>query len=752
MTKKTEGSQLSEQTGSAGKNKRTYAAVVAASVSSSSSSSSSPSTSSSSASLPHLVISSALSDERTTEDESPDLPMASRDKKQRTQNKTDSTTRRASWWTARSAKITKALSIPAYQAPSKQAGRKRNYKRKHPVASSTKKRETSLSFHGEDPSSIPVEDKSPAAKAVLSTHPHKKNQKKSENVLSWIETRPLPNSGRTAEDSATKSSGVTTFKVHDCYKHKSVDNFHNYTPVDDSDEEGEKSDGEEEEKKGGGDSTSSAKSIHHVAKRSKKEMPPGYVHRAFKIKLKPSKESKGRFQQWFRTCRMWRKLILAKLKEQNPAGFQKAPNWKNAKKWINPCECADVKKEEKRTEMSCPCEHHPFKDHPQKHFLFNLPHPDPKKKGLLNNCPKDMKVATIHKLCSSIGSTIEALKEKKRAQGKKCSRSEIWKVEEFDMTDQTQQDRCQTVYIECNGGTPSITWDASRGFSFNVQANPKPVPAKSKRDYKKLFKLFQQHNLDFPLKKAQRSGIVGCPFSVSLKYDRHHGYFLCIPYWKKQASPSPDVVTTRIVQTVLPCANKDTNEEEKESESSTARVRRTTTITRRSGRMLALATDPGVRTFQTTYDSGGNSVKYGYRSVARLVCLAKKMDRLQSRLDRGKKGEGEGEGEGVLSRRERRALKRAYNCMAAKIDNLKADVHWKLARKWCSTAEHIMIPIFKVSQMINRFKRCIRASTVREMLHWSHFAFRQRLKCKAEELLAFIHEVTEEYTSTVNLR
>ncbi len=58
-----------------------------------------------------------------------------------------------------------------------------------------------------------------------------------------------------------------------------------------------------------------------------------------------------------------------------------------------------------------------------------------------------------------------------------------------------------------------------------------------------------------------------------------------------------------------------------------------------------------------------------------------------------------------------------------------------------------MIPTFSVAQMVNRFKRKIRSSTVREMLHWSHFSFRRRLICKGEELSSQIHVVGEQYTS-----
>ena len=440
----------------------------------------------------------------------------------------------------------------------------------------------------------------------------------------------------------------------------------------------------------------------------------------------------------------------------HPKGFQKAPKWMDVKKLLNPCTCPGVKENEA-------CKEHPFKDHKYKHYLFNLPNPDPKKrimvhmskKGLVEDtyhCSKDMKVATIHKLCSSIGSTIESLKEKKRQQDGKCSRDEIFRVQDFTCTDQTQQNRCHTVYIDCNGGKPSITWNATDGFSFNTSHNPIPIPAKSKRDYRKLYGMYQRQNTDFPLKIPQRKGVVGCPFSVSLKYDRYHGYFLCIPYWKKKKEFAPITSVERSIDPV---------------------TRRTIVTSRtRRQRLLALATDPGVRTFQTSYDTAGQSTKYGHKNMGRIMRLALKMDKLESRLDHDLSASREQMNDDHtnmdiendlsllpsdnvpssttykrLRKKNRRALKRQRNTLAAKIDNLKADVHWKIANEWCTRAEHVLIPIFKVSQMINCFKRKIRKQTVREMLHWSHYAFRQKLKCKGEEYSTHIHEVGEEYTT-----
>jgi transposase len=488
-----------------------------------------------------------------------------------------------------------------------------------------------------------------------------------------------------------------------------------------------------------------------VARRSKKVAPEGCVLRCWKIKLKPDQVFKQRAQQWFRICRLWRKLILKHLRKQYPKGFKSAPDWKEVKKLLVPCECPGI-----FDDPNGKCPDHPFWRHKMRHYLFNLPHPDPSKRRMEwkgkgsarrqvenhNFCTFDMKVATVHKLCASIGSTIESLKEKKRLEQGKVSRDDVFHIPSFELEHQTQQDRCQSVYIECNGGDPSITWNATDGFFFTPRYNPGSVPAKNKRDYRKLYAVFQQQNVGHNFRRPIRDGFVGCTSSVTLKFDRNHGYFLCIPYWKKK--------TTEYVQP----------------------------------RHLAVALDPGVRSFQTTYDSVGASTKYGYRSIEKLMIRAKRMDQIQSRLDLSTPYqvlvslmEEEEEEDDMrpdvqgsikpkstspdsvvdptperpsrvyLTRCKTKALKRQRRVMAAKIDNLKTDVHWKLANELCASYEHVMIPVFKVSQMVNRFKRKIRCRTVREMLHWSHYAFRQRLICKGEEWGTAVHEVGEEYTT-----
>ena len=59
----------------------------------------------------------------------------------------------------------------------------------------------------------------------------------------------------------------------------------------------------------------------------------------------------------------------------------------------------------------------------------------------------------------------------------------------------------------------------------------------------------------------------------------------------------------------------------------------------------------------------------------------------------------------------------------------------------------ILIPKFASSQMVKKGQRIINKTTVRSMIHWSHFRFRMRLINKAEQLGARVHVVSEHYTS-----
>jgi putative transposase len=82
-----------------------------------------------------------------------------------------------------------------------------------------------------------------------------------------------------------------------------------------------------------------------------------------------------------------------------------------------------------------------------------------------------------------------------------------------------------------------------------------------------------------------------------------------------------------------------------------------------------------------------------------------------------------------------------------RVQNLKKDIYWKLSREIVQENKHVLISRFQVSDMARRMSRNINSETARKMLNWDQFEFRQRLRHKALEYGAVIHEVSEHYTS-----
>jgi len=72
-------------------------------------------------------------------------------------------------------------------------------------------------------------------------------------------------------------------------------------------------------------------------------------------------------------------------------------------------------------------------------------------------------------------------------------------------------------------------------------------------------------------------------------------------------------------------------------------------------------------------------------------------------------------------------------------ENLKRDAHWKVAKDLCSNYDHIICPTFQTLQMVERATRRILSVTVREMMHWGHFDYRQRLKQTALKMGVQVH-------------
>ena len=79
-------------------------------------------------------------------------------------------------------------------------------------------------------------------------------------------------------------------------------------------------------------------------------------------------------------------------------------------------------------------------------------------------------------------------------------------------------------------------------------------------------------------------------------------------------------------------------------------------------------------------------------------------------------------------------LDKAISRMRRKIKHLQNELHKKSVAFFTREFDAIIIPPFEVSNMINRKTRRITRKTVRKMLCWGHYQFRQRLVAKAEEL------------------
>lgn len=171
---------------------------------------------------------------------------------------------------------------------------------------------------------------------------------------------------------------------------------------------------------------------------------------------------------------------------------------------------------------------------------------------------------------------------------------------------------------------------------------------------------------------------------------------------------------------------------------------------------LVMATDPGVRTFHTTFDSNQVYTKHLEGGINTIVKLCKKADRLQSHIDTHYDHvllrlmytpEGKDYETMKMWRNQLQQRKKQLGFLRLKIANVKRDMHWKLAASWCSTYSDMIVPKFNSSQMTKRFTRKIKKKSVKEMMHWGHHNFRQRLISKAAEKGARVHELSEHYTT-----
>lgn len=173
-----------------------------------------------------------------------------------------------------------------------------------------------------------------------------------------------------------------------------------------------------------------------------------------------------------------------------------------------------------------------------------------------------------------------------------------------------------------------------------------------------------------------------------------------------------------------------------------------------------LALDPGVRSFMTGYSPLGLTVEWGARASTLPPVSPLKQKRKTRKQRRKKANKATVEtliykADQLMSAaattkhlKHRRGLLLAAQRLRDQVRNKTNDLHRKLARWTCENYDVVLLPTFATQQMSVREGRVIRSKTVRSMLTWAHYRFRQHLLHKAREY-PWVRVVvcTEEYTS-----
>lgn len=148
-----------------------------------------------------------------------------------------------------------------------------------------------------------------------------------------------------------------------------------------------------------------------------------------------------------------------------------------------------------------------------------------------------------------------------------------------------------------------------------------------------------------------------------------------------------------------------------------------------------ISLDPGIKTFLTGYDIKGNAIKLNTNeNNGRLYKIKQYINKLNSDLSKASKHK--------TKYNIRKMIKKLYK----KIDNLRKDMHHKIAKFLCKRYKIIILPEFGTKQMISKEKRLSKQNKDKMVLN-SHYTFRRRLMDKAKEYNTDVLITKEHYTS-----
>jgi transposase len=157
--------------------------------------------------------------------------------------------------------------------------------------------------------------------------------------------------------------------------------------------------------------------------------------------------------------------------------------------------------------------------------------------------------------------------------------------------------------------------------------------------------------------------------------------------------------------------------------------------------------DPGVRIFQTTYDTDGTSYLIGEGDAEKLD----KWARIAGKMRDGVKRDwvnGERVFRKAKNKKERRGLRKAAYKIEQKIKDKLSDIQRQTAKFLCEKYDRVIIPEFRTQQMVTKNeRRKIGKETSRRMIRWGHYRFRELLKAKGATEGTRVVVGSEEWTS-----
>lgn len=147
-------------------------------------------------------------------------------------------------------------------------------------------------------------------------------------------------------------------------------------------------------------------------------------------------------------------------------------------------------------------------------------------------------------------------------------------------------------------------------------------------------------------------------------------------------------------------------------------------------RYKAVFLDPGVRSFQTFYSPEGT---YGHITCSKEIKkLSKRHDNLQSISS-------------TCNSKTKRHMNQRMAKLRHKMKNIVNDLHWKACSFLCSNFETIVIPPFKVSDMVSGSP--LGSKVTRSILSLSHGKFQERLRYFATKTQRYYLVSCEGYTT-----